>query len=545
MDITFLVIGLAIGILFTAIATWLLAKLKFANNAISTDDFDSFKEKVVELSLQLAAEKEKSSSNADDLSKAKKIIENKEIEIRDFTGNLATQKADLENAHKNETSANNNLVKVSETLESEKRSKTSIEKELAQVKVAKEGVDNELKTTLDKLIKTEELLENKTTEFNEANKELASLSAKNNALDDKLKKQEKDIEELGTKFNQEFELIANKILEEKTKKFTNTNKENIETILKPLGENLDKFKKQVEEVYDKESKERFSLGEKVKELADLNQIISKEARDLTKALKGEAKTQGRWGEMILESILEKSGLRKDEEYFMEHQLLDDDGKPLKSDSEDKKMRPDAVIKYPDSRSVIIDSKVSLNAFTRLLATDDVEEQKKELLAHVAAIKNHIISLSTKGYDDYNKALDFVMMFVPSEPAYIAAMQGDPDLWNYAYDKRILLMNPTNLITSLKLIVDLWKREYQNQNAIEIANRGAKLYDKFAGFVKNMQGIGDNLNKAQGKYTEAFKQLSTGNDNLVLQAVRLKELGLKTKKELPIELENSVINKELE
>jgi DNA recombination protein RmuC len=201
------------------------------------------------------------------------------------------------------------------------------------------------------------------------------------------------------------------------------------------------------------------------------------------------------------------------------------------------MRPDAIIKYPDNRSVIIDSKVSLNAFTRLIASADADEQKKELDAHVSAVKNHIVSLSTKGYDDYDKALDFVMMFIPSEPAYIAALQGDPDLWNFAYDKRILLLNPTNLITSLKLIVDLWKREYQNQNAIAIAERGAKLYDKFVGFIDNLEGVGDYIDKAQNKYSDAFKQLSTGQDNLVLQAEKLKKLGLKTKKELSTELVN--------
>ena len=223
---------------------------------------------------------------------------------------------------------------------------------------------------------------------------------------------------------------------------------------------------------------------------------------------------------------------------MEHELLDANGNPLKSDSEGKKMRPDVVIKYPDKRSVIIDSKVSLNAFTRLIAATEVDTQKQELEAHLAAIKAHIITLSTKGYDDYDKALDFVMMFIPSEPAYIAALQADPDLWNFAYDKRILLLSPTNLITSLKLIVDLWKREYQNQNALEIADRGAKLYDKFVGFVANLDDLGDYLEKAQVKYVEAYKQLCKGNDNLVSQATKLKGLGLKTKKELPIEIINA-------
>ena len=179
--------------------------------------------------------------------------------------------------------------------------------------------------------------------------------------------------------------------------------------------------------------------------------------------------------------------------------------------------------------------MSLNAFLRYLETPDTEEQKKELAAHVAAVKNHIVTLSNKGYDDFDKSLDFVMMFIPSEPAYIAALQGDPDIWNYAYDKRILLLSPTNLITSLKLIVDLWKRENHNRNARDIAERGAKMYDKLVGFVANLEEVGKNLTKAQTAYTESYKQLTTGSDNLVLQATKMKNLGLKTKKQLPEEL----------
>ena len=410
----------------------------------------------------------------------------------------------------------------------------TIKNEQSELKVKKEGLENENKLKEEKINKTTQLLDDKTLDYNSLNKQLATELANNKALREKLETQKQEIENLGKKFNIEFQNIANKILEEKTEKFTNVNKKSLEVILKPLADNIDKFKKQVEDSYNNESKERFSLGEQVKEMAKLNKIISDEARNLTTALKGEAKTQGNWGEMILESILEKSGLRKNETYFTEHQLLDDDGNPLRTDSENKKMRPDVVIKYPDNRSVIIDSKVSLNAFTRYLSSSDKDEQERELQLHVIAIKNHIVSLSTKGYDDYDKALDFVMMFIPSEPAYIAAMQGDSNLWNYAYDKRILLMNPTNLITSLKLIVDLWKREYQNENAIEIANRGAKLYDKFVGFVMNLKDVGTHLVKAQGKYEDAYKQLRTGNDNLVLQATKLKNLGVKNKKDLPNE-----------
>lgn len=380
-----------------------------------------------------------------------------------------------------------------------------------------------------------EALEMANKDLQESNRKLATATANNEALGEKLETQKAEIEEIGKKFNLEFENIANKIFDTKTEKFTELNKENLKTILTPLGENIEAFKKQVGEVYANESKERFSLGEKVKELAELNQVISEEARNLTRALKGEAKTQGCWGEMILESILERSGLRKNEQYFLEMELRDDSGQALRSDSEGKKMRPDAVIKYPDDRNVIIDSKVSLNAYARYTAAEDAKAQQKELQSHVQAVRNHIVSLGAKGYDDYDKSLDFVMMFIPSEPAYIAALEGDPDLWNFAYDKRILLINPTNLITTLKIIVDLWKREFQNRNALEIAERGAKLYDKFVGFVGNLEQVGKSIDKAQEKYQDAYKQLYTGNDNLVLQTTKLKKLGLKTKKDLPAEL----------
>ncbi len=439
-------------------------------------------------------------------------------------------------------------AKTSSAIQTEKDTANKIERELKDELATVNANHNAAIQTISEKNKD---IEERKTEISTLNKslgdcksELAKAEAENKSLKDKLENQKSEFEELNQKFTTAFENIANKVLETKAGKLTELNQTNLKTILSPLEKDIKDFKSKVEEVYDKESKERFSLGEKVKELAQLNKVISEEAHNLTKALKGEAKTQGRWGEMILESILEKSGLVKDREYFMEHELRDENGNPLKSDSEGKKMRPDAVIKYPDNRSVIIDSKVSLNAFTRLIAATDVDEQKKELEAHVAAVKNHIITLSAKGYDDYDKALDFVMMFVPSEPAYIAALQGDSDLWNFAYDKRILLLSPTNLITSLKLIVDLWKREYQNQNAIEIAERGAKLYDKFVGFVASLDDVGDHLEKAQGKYAEAYKQLSTGNDNLVLQATKLKGLGLKTKKELSKEIVNTSLNNDL-
>ncbi len=544
--IGFILLGLILG----AAIGWFIGK-SAAIKSLQAEK-DNAQLKYSELEKEFVAYKATSTSQ---LQTATSNIESKEKELessKETIKNMATDQTSLNNqlstANANLNAANQTISDKNKELEAQKEELKNIKSELSQTSQALATANAQIKGLNDKLNDFEELkkeLKNTRDEFNKANELLASATANNKALNEKLQTQKEEMEAMGKKFNTEFENIANKILETKSEKFTELNKTNLKDILEPLGKNLTEFKTKVEEVYDKESKERFSLGEKVKELALLNQVISEEARNLTKALKGEAKTQGRWGEMILESILEKSGLRKDEEYFMEYQLLDENGVPLKSDAEGKKMRPDAVIKYPDNRSVIIDSKVSLNAFTRLIASSDAEEQKKELDAHVTAIKNHILSLSAKGYDDYNKALDFVMMFIPSEPAYIAALQGDPDLWNFAYDKRILLLNPTNLITSLKLIVDLWKREYQNQNALAIADRGAKLYDKFVGFVDNLTGVGEYIDKAQNKFSDAFKQLSTGQDNLVLQAEKLKKLGLKSKKELNTELVNQAIGNIIE
>lgn len=507
-----IIIYIIIGIIAGVIIGWLLAKAK--SGAEVQAEKDTAQQKLSAIELEFAGYK---ATAIAELKTANENLKSKTDTIDELSRSIASNQEEIKTLNNQLATAIANHQAASESVIAKGQEVEQLKKELAILR----------------------------QEWEANNRLLASAQSDNKSLEEKLKSQLQQIEELNKKFTTEFENIANKILDTKTQKFTDLNKENLKGILEPLGKNITDFKTKVEEVYDKESKERFSLGEKVKELAQLNKVISEEAHNLTRALKGEAKTQGRWGEMILESILEKSGLVKDREYFMEHELLDADGEPLKSDSEGKKMRPDAVIKYPDNRSVIIDSKVSLNAFTRYIAATDAEEQKQELAAHVSAVKSHIVSLSAKGYDDYDKALDFVLMFVPSEPAYIAALQGDPDLWNFAYDKRILLLSPTNLITSLKLIVDLWKREYQNQNAQAIAERGAKLYDKFVGFVANLEDVGEHLDKAQGKYAEAYKQLSTGNDNLVSHATKLKGLGLKNKKELPAGMAELAIQNDIE
>lgn len=381
------------------------------------------------------------------------------------------------------------------------------------------------------LISEKESNLSKNTEINILTAEKSELSAKNENLLERLNTQKEDLKKIQEDSKIQFENLANKIFEEKSEKFTVINSDKLKLILDPFNEKIIELKNQVNETYDKESKERFSLADKVKELALLNQQISEDAKKLTRALKGESKTQGNWGEMILESILEKSGLVKGREYFLEHELRNEDNKALFSEFSGKKMRPDAVVKYPDERNVIIDSKVSLTAFVELVDESDGDIYQIKVKQHLDSIKNHIKQLSEKAYDDYDKSLDFVMMFIPSEPAYIAAMQADPNLWNFAYEKRILLLNPSNLITSLKLVADLWKREYQNKNATEIAERGAKLYDKFVGFIENLEKVGKNIDQAKGAYDYAYKQLSTGNDNLISQTQKLKNLGIKNKKEI--------------
>jgi len=409
-------------------------------------------------------------------------------------------------------------------------------------------ISAENKAQIQKIAEQQELNERQNSEIkdlqNDKNQLIglkSQLAAQNESLQQLLDSQKEEIVKIQEEAKLQFENLANKILEEKTTKFTEQNQKNLKTILEPFQEKISELKNRVNEAYEKENKERFSLAEKVKELAELNQQISEDAKKLTRALKGEAKTQGNWGEMILESILEKSGLVKGREYFLEHQLTDENNKALYSEFSGKKMRPDAVVKYPDERNVIIDSKVSLTAFTELVDETDAEVYAMKLNQHLSSIKNHINQLSQKAYDDYGKSLDFVMMFIPSEPAYIAAMQADQNLWNFAYERRILLLNPSNLITSLKLIADLWKREYQSRNAMEIAERGAKLYDKFVGFVENLEKIGKNIDNAKNSYTEAYKQLSTGNDNLIIQTQKLRTLGIKNKKHLPNSLTEEMGN----
>ena len=405
----------------------------------------------------------------------------------------------------------------------------SKDRTISQLQIQGTALDIQLKNSetkivefLQQLTKEREINTNQQNEITAHKQKIAELAADKRFLSEKLTTQKTEMEELQKTAHLQFEKIANQLFEEKSSKFTETNKVNIETLLNPLKEDINKFKTKVEETYDKESKQRFSLEEKVKDLIEQTNKVSAEANNLATALKGKPQKRGNWGEMILERILESSGLTKDREYFIQQSMKDEEGNIL---------RPDVRVNLPDERVIIIDSKVSLIAYDKFVATENADEQKLFLAEHSKSIYGHIDQLSSKKYDDLDTALDFTMMFVPIEPAYLIAVQSDTELWSYAYSKRILLVSPTTLIACLKLFSDLWRREWQNKNAMDIVKKGEALYDKFIGFTKTFEEIGNSLKTSQEKYDKALGQLKDGRGNLINQAIQLKSLGLKSDKKL--------------
>lgn len=374
-------------------------------------------------------------------------------------------------------------------------------------------------------------IESSLARLDAANEQLASTREENARLSASLRHYREEEELRVRHLETHFRNLANDILKQNSVEFKAQNEERLNQILDPLKANLDDFRKTVAETYNNEARERFSLSERIRELVDLNQSISKEARELADALRGNSKVQGDWGEMVLESILEKSGLQKGEEYFI--QATTDEGGNTLRNEEGRNLRPDVVVKYPDGRCVIIDSKVSLTAFVDYVNADDEETKKRAAIRHIRSVKSHIDELARKSYQDYvgEAKLDFVMMFIPNEPAYIAAMRLDPTLWQNAYDSKVLIVSPTHLVSGLRLIAQLWSRDRYTKNAIKIAEEAGKMYDKFADFTADMERIEKAINSTQKAYSDAMTKLSSGKGNLVARAQKMQALGVKASKQL--------------
>ena len=362
-------------------------------------------------------------------------------------------------------------------------------------------------------------------ELNVLTEQLSEFRAQNKALIDKLDTQKQDIIDMSEKNRLEFQEMAEKLLKEKSSEFTDVNKKNIEQILTPLQDKIKTFEKKIED-NTKESIDRHSsLKQMVKQVSDQSQRVAEDANNLAKALKGDFKKQGNWGELILQSILDKSGLEKDREYFLQEALRDKDGKLQK---------PDVVIHLPDNKRLIIDSKVSLVAYEAMVNAESNEAAEKHAKHHALAVKHHINGLTSKNYQDLYQieSPDFVLMFIPIDTAFSAALHYDENLYDYAFSKNIIIVTASTLLASLKTIESLWKNDKQNRFAMEIASEAGKMYDKFVGFVEDLDKVGKQLNTVQNTYSDSMKKLTTGSGNLVRRAEKIKELGANANKALP-------------
>lgn len=388
-----------------------------------------------------------------------------------------------------------------------------------------------LQTRYDELINEKDHLSKKyddeSMQRQNAELQVATLKTEFKNLNDKLESERKQLEELEVKFNKEFENIANRILKQNTLEFNQTSTKKLSDVLNPLKEKIKDFEKKVVDTYNQGVKDQSDLKAELKKLHDLSLALDKDAKDLTRALKADTKKQGNWGEVILERVLERSGLIKDEEYYLQFSGKSEDGATL---------RPDVVIRLPEEKHLVIDSKVSLTAYTEYASAETEAEQDIALKRHLDSIKKHVKELSDKNYAALLgiNSPDFVLMFIPIEPAFGLAIQKDNDLFNYAWQQKVVMVSPTTLLATLRTVASIWKYEKQSQNALEIARRGGLLYDKFVGFVKDLELVGTNLERAEKAYDDAHKKLVSGRGDLISQAEQLKTMGVVTKKSLPTE-----------
>jgi DNA recombination protein RmuC len=483
MGITF-IIAIIIGLVLGGIITWLYRKSLTEKNGISATEFETTKAALQTAQTELAVARERNGGAEIELRQAKDHID---------------------------------------------QLRTSEQQALRELDVLKTVKDNALARLLEVTTDSKELntVYSKTRELlNTANNTIARLEEEVKSRDERLKTQKQDFEEIKGKLEKEFKVIAGSILDNSSQKFHEQQSNHLKTILDPLKENINSFKTEIISRYNDENKDRASLRTEIKQVVELNKVLSEEANNLTNALKGNTKQQGDWGEVILESILDYVGLQKGMHYTVQETA---------TNSEGNRIRPDVLVLYPNKSVLVIDSKVSLLHYEQYCSAGTLAEQEQYRALLVKSIKTHIDGLSIKKYADLPGALDTVMMFIPIEPAFITAQQGDPKLWQYAYDKGIILLSPTLLLGAMKLVRDYWKRDEVNQNAQEIAKRAGALYEKLAGFVANMDNVGAYLEKAKGAYDAAYGQLKSGRGNLISQATQLKQLGIAGKKELPKDL----------
>ncbi len=361
--------------------------------------------------------------------------------------------------------------------------------------------------------------------------EVATLKTLNENMSEKLENQQSEIENQQKRLTAEFENIANKIMKERSDEFSASNNKNISEILNPLKEKIQLFEKKVDETYDKELRDKISLREEVRKLTELNTRVSEEANNLTKALKGDVKKQGNWGEIILERVLERSGLTKGQEYEREEVV---------EGADRSVQRPDVILHLPDNKHIVIDSKVSLVAYERYITAENEEKQMLSAKEHINSIRSHVKLLSEKNYQNaqHLNTPDFVLMFIPIEASFSVAVQGDSELFSYAWERKIVIVSPTTLLATLRTISSIWKQENQTKNAQEIARLSGSLYDKFIGFTEDMVKIKSNLDRTSNAYDDAVKKMKDGSGNIIRTAEKIKELGAKTgNKSLPAGFDN--------
>lgn len=391
-------------------------------------------------------------------------------------------------------------------------------------------LNERLRSDAEKLEKSESQVAQNLVKLNEQTGEISSLKAYNESLKEKLELQKAEIEEMQKRLTAEFENIATKIMKERSVEFSESNNKNISEILNPLKEKIRDFESKVEKAYDAEMRDKISLREELKNLTKLNAKISEDAENLTKALKGDVKKQGNWGEIVLERVLERSGLTKGQEYEREEVVEGSDASV---------QRPDVIVHLPENKHIIIDSKVSLVAYERFVTADSEEIQARNLKEHIVSLRNHVKYLSEKNYQNALSinTPDFVLMFVPIEASFSAAVQADTDLFSFAWERKIVIVSPTTLLATLRTISSIWKQENQTRNAQEIARLSGALYDKFISFTEEMLKIKQNIDRAADSYDEAVKKMKDGKGNMIRTAEKIKELGAKTgNKSLPAAFE---------